>query len=339
MLHVIAWVRCPVGAVGLLVAPDRSLSPSQAVLGAGLLNAGVLLLEDSTKVIRGGPSGWLVNAYPSCGEASITRVQGSSGYVDYVAPFERQHGIGVHRPPGVQEDSRGRQAKSAVRRISRHNSLTDLVTFTYEVLPPNMARVSIDFMNFWKRWCRASGRSIPPYVLVPEWGKKTHRLHIHMGVSWWDELKAVEVCDACARDGLREVRRDIPPRGSFCVGELWGLGFVGAPRPNRGGNGLSTYLSKYLAKDLAEASGSFDALSGERVDIEGLPFGGHRYRASIGSKPLPLKLLAPSVSVAYEAAREVAGGGAAPVYEWRADDEERLIFGDAMWLDYLTDWR
>jgi hypothetical protein len=214
-----------------------------------------------------------------------------------------------------------------------------MVSFTYVELPPNMSLVSEHFNYFWEKWKRATGLKIPSYVLVPEFGKETRRLHIHMGVNWWRELNAVEVCETCAVDGLRKKRRDIPSADSFCIGCLWGRGFVGRPSSNSDGSGMSRYLSKYLSKDLAQGTARTDVLSQSECAPTALPFGGHRYRASIGAKPVPIKLFAPSFDVAWDAAREVAGSGAPPVFEWNANAEERAIFGDATWMDFLSEWR
>jgi hypothetical protein len=168
--------------------------------------------------------------------------------------------------------------------------------------------VSTDLHDFWRRWRRATGESLPAYVAVPEWGKSSGRLHLHLAVSWWDRLGAVEVCARCARPALRRVRNDIPPAGSFCIGCLWGLGFVGRPdagitRPES----VSAYCAKYLTKDIDE--------DGPKV------FRRQRYRVGQGFQPEPVRLLAGTVPELVDAAVRLMGGQA-PDWEWRSADVE-----------------
>jgi len=111
---------------------------------------------------------------------------------------------------------------------------------------------------------------------VPEWGKVTGRLHIHMAVPWWYELNCTEVCPTCDRFNVLSTN-DWRLRGDYlCIGCMWGLGFVGRPldregqtETNEDGRSLSKYLSKYMAKDLGSE----------------LEKGQQRYRVAEGFQP------------------------------------------------------
>lgn len=307
------------------LAPSDTKSQSDAVvLSRDLLDAGTLLLDIGTNLNNiPGQGGFLLSAYPTCKEASIVAFGGA---------FDGGKKSSYRRSEGEVEDSRGRQAKTAVRRICRHNGLTQLVTFTYAEVPP-LSHVSRHFNYFWRKFQETTGREIPPYVLVCEWGKKNGRLHVHVGVSWWNEINAVEVCLRCDRYGV------ISKRGSdtrfnapyVCIGCLWGRGFVGRPEENVGGHGLSGYLAKYLAKDLSGVQ--FDPTTGKPVDRSiGLPFGGKRYRASLGAKPVPLKLWSPDLDIARGAAVEIVGRGEWPAFSWVG--EESRDHGHVEWHDF-----
>ena len=307
------------------LAPSDTKSQSDAVaLSRDLTEAGLLLLDIGTNLNNiPAQGGFLLSAYPTCKEASI--VAFGSGLAGGKESDYR-------RSEGEVEDSRGRQAKTAVRRICRHNGLTQLVTFTYAEVPP-LGAVSRHFNYFWRKFQEVTGLEIPPYVLVCEWGKAHGRLHVHVGVSWWNEINAVEVCPRCDKYEVISKRgsstRYLAPH--VCIGCLWGRGFVGRPEENAGGNGLSGYLAKYLAKDLDGVK--FDPTTGKRVDRSiGLPFGGKRYRASLGAKPIPLKLWAPELEVARSAAVDVVGHGEWPAFSWVG--EESSDHGHVEWHDF-----
>jgi hypothetical protein len=225
---------------------------------------------------------WIVKLWPTCGEATMTFQKARSNYVDWDAPFDR-HDIASSAGSwygGEIEDNATRavrRARSEVRRYNRHNGLLQMVTFTFRGDVPEFDSLSRCVENFWKRFKRATGREdIGPYLWVPEWGKMTGRLHVHMAVNWWHDLNCVEVCSECDRFGVLErFNREIISE-ALCVGCLWGLGFVGRPLDNDGelvnnddGRGLSKYLSKYMAKDLGG----------------GVRLGGQRYRVAQGYAP------------------------------------------------------
>ena len=89
-----------------------------------------------------------------------------------------------------------------------------------------------------------------PWLWVPERGAKG-RLHVHFANGWWEEAGAVEVCERCASPSLVKVRSDVPPAGSFCIGCLWGHGWVGRPSEGVGDSrAVAAYVSKYVGKEL-----------------------------------------------------------------------------------------
>jgi hypothetical protein len=306
-----------------LTPVDSKSQRDALVLSRDLLDAGTLLLDIGTNLPTiPDEGGFLLSAYPTCKEASI---------VAFGSGLSGGKKSSYRRSDGEVEDSRGRQAKTAVRRICRHNGLTQLVTFTYSEVPPLRA-VSRHFEYFWRQWRAATGLEIPPYVLVCEWGSLHGRLHVHVGVNWWNEINAVEVCPRCDRYGvLKKYPRALPSPSPVCIGCLWGRGFVGRPEENVGGRGLSGYLAKYLAKDLGGVK--FDPTTGKPIDRSiGLPFGGKRYRASLGAKPVPVKLWAPELEVARQAAVEVVGLGEWPAFSWVG--EEASDRGHVEWHDF-----
>ena len=324
------------------MVPNRLLGPSEALLSPELIDAGALLLVMSTNSgLSPGQKGYTITAWPSCSEATIRASKVPSGYVDFAAPFERQFSaraqgraaFGPEQPcglaPGVSEtgdELRVRQGKTAVRRFGRHNGLTELVTFTYAELP-SLSLVNGHVLRFWKKWKLATGREIPPYVWVPEWGERTGRLHIHMGVLWWYELGCVNVCELCALSGLRETKFKIPSAGSLCVGCLWGRGIVGPPESNYDGRGLTRYLTKYIGKDLGKIQ--FDPQTGKPVGHRG--FYQNRYHTSRGHKPVATHLWAPDRLTAQLVMIEVVGQGGPPVYQ----SEPFEVPGMGVEIEYL----
>lgn len=196
-----------------------------------------------------------------------------------------------------------RRSAHNLKRYAAHNKLVEMMTLTYEA-EPSLDEVSPHLEHFWRRWCRATGRQIPPYVIVPEWGPTKGRLHLHAGINWWAELGAVEVCDCCARPALRS-KRTIPPAGCLCVGCLWGHGFVGAPeRYDAEPWQLAAYLTKYLAKDMDRQ-----------------PFGRQRYRVAKGFQPRPTVLRYRSADGARRGML-MAFGGELPSYTWSSENAQ-----------------
>ena len=267
---------------------------------------------------------WLLKVWPTCGEATLTFQKARSQYVDWDAPFDqRDIKSGVSRWYGGEVEDNAtravRRARSEVRRYNRHNELLEMITFTFRGEVPEFDSLSKCVENFWRRFKKATGRSdIGPYLWVPEWGKVSGRLHIHMAVNWWHELNCVEVCPKCDRfDVLERFNREVVST-ALCVGCLWGLGFVGRPLDDEGqlvrnddGRGLSKYLSKYMAKDLGG----------------GVRLGGQRYRVAQGYAPesVTLRAVGP-VEGLFDAlavmADRVAGDGLMPEIFVPSDNAE-----------------
>lgn len=247
-----------------------------------------------------------VSAYPSCGEASVTWLGSGRGWESDSA----------HAPSDSENRERAlRRARSRVRRYCRHNRLTELLTLTYAD-PPELDGVSRDVDLFWRRWRRVTGLSRAPFCLVPEWGKKTGRLHLHMAVNWWGAMECVEVCEACATVGLLRVRGDIPRAGSLCIGCVWGHGFVGRPNSIGDVGGLTKYLAKYLGKDLGA----------------GL-VGRQRYRVAQGFLPPQVRFAA----MTYAEARSTVSrlmGNREPSYVSTSEEWEGYSGPGVVWLDY-----
>ena len=313
---------------------NRSVGASEPSLSSELTDAGALLLDIGTNSrLIPRQEGWQVTAWPTCSEASISVAKARSGYVDFAAPFEKQMGSewrggGSHDTP---DEVRVRQGKTAIRRFGRHNGLTELPTFTYAEVP-SLSLVSGHIERFWIKWKAATGRPIPAYMWVPEWGKKEGRLHIHMGVSFWSELNCTEVCAACDKfEVLKKFPRLLTGK-ELCIGCLWGHGFVGRPESNADGRGLAGYLAKYIAKDLGEVT--FDPQTGRKRDDVGVPFGGHRYHLSRGHKPAPVRVWAPDLIIAKVCAMDLAGDGRAPEFS-RIVEAENSDCGRMEYHDFL----
>lgn len=197
-----------------------------------------------------------------------------------------------------------------------------MVTLTYGDVP-DLDCVSDDLEHFWRRFRRATGERPGPYAAVPEWGKRTRRLHLHVGVTWWERLAAVEVCRGCAREALLAKRSDVAPRGSLCIGCVWGHGFVGRPECNADGKGLPGYLSKYLAKDLRSAVG-------------GSPFGRQSYRVAQGFQPECERFDVASYDEGRAVALDVVGGGSEPVSEWSSEEEPEWSAPPVWTMDWVS---
>jgi hypothetical protein len=254
-----------------------------------------LLDTSASYARRGSRSGVLVKVWPGCGEGTISFPGGRFAALDAdqreinrVATLLGREGlldVGQGYAPRDYSVEGAVRAKGVVRRFTRFNSLSELVTFTFSGLVPSFDSLDDVMRNFRARFDRAACRSFNPSVWVPEWGKETNRLHIHAAVDWWCELNCTEVCSKCARANLVAKRSDIPRVGEkFCIGCLWGHGFVGRPdvSDNSDGRGLSSYLSKYLGKGFDDGN-----------------FGGKtRYRMSRGLRP---------VSQSFSADDEIAG--------------------------------
>lgn len=271
-----------------------------------------LLLEYRTKLAHlegAGGSDFLVTVWPGCGEASLSAVEGKWAMSEQDKVDRRASWLlrkyGLLDVSESNADRAARRARAVVRRYCRANELNEMVTLTFAGAPPVYSELSGIMRNFFRRVSRRAGESLGAYVWVPERGAKGDRLHVHMAVGWWSRLGVVEVCDVCALPGLRRKRSDIPAAGSFCVGCLWGWGFVARPSDGRednyDGRSLSSYLSKYLAKD-----------------FEGVDPGRQRYRVGEGFKPVKLQVRA-GLGDSCEflsSAGDIVGGSTFPSVVW-----------------------
>jgi hypothetical protein len=219
---------------------DRVGDPAVPLLDKGTLNG-----ESAGQRARFSSFGnaYQVVVFPTAGEASI-RFTGRQNVEPWKEPLDSDN----------ENLSRSvRRSKSALRRFCVHNGLGYMCTLTFRNDPSTELAVTRAVDLFLRR-LRFSGIH-GSYAWVIERGKKG-RLHVHFACSWWAGVGAVEVCDHCATAGLRQVRFDLPPRGSICVGCLWGQGFVGAPSEAIGDpRGVALYVSKYAAQDFGLREG------------------------------------------------------------------------------------
>ena len=233
------------------------------------VTAGVPLLDQGThknqipgQRVGNGP--YKVVLWPSCNEATI---QLRIARPERLKPSDKSL---------VQEnenlDRSVRRSGAVVRRYSVHNGLGYMFTQTFKNDPGTASGLDAAVKGFVRRLVRAGVDE--PYLWVAEKGSKRGRLHVHFLCEWWDRLQAVEVCDVCAVPNLRKVRADIPPAGSFCVGCLWGHGYVGRPSEAVGDpRKAAGYVSKYVGKDLA---GLVEAYK-------------NRYHCARGHQPEPMR--------------------------------------------------
>lgn len=215
---------------------DPRLTPSEVPRGP-LLDKGTLHDESPGRRLAfdGSLARFQVVAFPTAGEASIRYVGGGSAELP---PRPEDH---VARSV--------RRSRSTLRRFCVHNGLGYMPTLTFRRAPSSRAAVCVAVERF-RRRLRYRGVN-EPFSWVIERGEKDGRLHVHFACSWWGRLGAVEVCERCATAGLRRVRSDIPPSSSFCVGCIWGNGFVGRPDQRIGDpRAVAMYVSKYAAKEL-----------------------------------------------------------------------------------------
>jgi hypothetical protein len=213
--------------------------------------------------------------YPTVGEASVRFSGRSGGRLD---PKPEDH---LARSV--------RRSRSALRRFCVHNGLGYMPTLTFRSDPLSRRGVASAVELFRRRLVRAGVDE--PYSWVIERGEANGRLHVHFACAWWGRLAAVEVCDRCATAGLRAVRSDIPPRDAFCVGCLWGQGFVGAPTECVGDpRGVAVYVSKYAAKELG------------LTDAPGV----NRYHVPRGHQPPVVRVGAPTFEGAVRGVTDVA---------------------------------
>ncbi len=183
------------------------------------------------------------------------------------------------------------RSKTRIRRYALVNELGLMMTLTFAI-EPRFDQIDYMLQKFWQRWRYKTGESLPAYFVVPEFGTKYGRLHLHVGIGdWWVRQKWVEVCVECAHANLRAKRFNLAPKGSNCMGCLWGHGFVGAPRVLGDYAEASAYCSKYLAEDLDHTK----------------VFGRQSYRVAKGFAPRAVSHEVESLQQAVELMRSFTG--------------------------------
>lgn len=243
-----------------------------------LLDRGTLNDEIPGQGVESGA--FRLTVWPTCGEA-----------VAQYAPLRDEP------PPEGSEvdwDNLGRsvrRSRGALRRYNVHNGLGYMPTLTFRNAPDSMRGVNAAMSLFRRRVRYVVGDE--PWLWVPERGKKG-RLHVHYAVGWWERLAAVEVCERCASPSLSKVRSDVPDAGSFCIGCLWGHGWVGRPSEAVGDpRALAGYVSKYVGKDLVGLVAP----------------GANRYRVARGHQPEAMRGRVESWRAAVGILRRVSSGG------------------------------
>ena len=232
-----------------------------------------------------------VVVWPTCGEASIQ--WRPAGYDP--------------QPVGQDNDNLGRsvrRSRASLRRYLVHNQLAYMPTLTFRNAPESMRGVNLA-MELFRNRLRYRGID-EPWLWVPEAGKLHGRLHVHYVCSWWATSGAVEVCQKCASGKLREVRAQLPPAESFCIGCLWGHGWVGAPSEGVGNaRGVAGYVSKYVGKDLVGLVAP----------------GANRYRLARGHQPEPEHSTVPLLHQAQQLVRDAAAGASVSMKALHAEIE------------------
>ena len=279
-----------------------------SVDGSGSLSADTTLLDIGSYIAQAQDESPAYGAfsliyYPTCGEAvALWQPHGDSEKRRPLSPR-------LDRSSEDHAGRNGRRARTAVRRIALHNDLGQMLTFTYrEGVPRDLDKVPEHFRMFWQRYRRATGLDQPHYVIVPEWGTLTKRLHFHMGISWWDSHEHTNACTGCASPALKREWPHLPKEGDrLCVGCLWRLGHVYPPKTGVQGaipSELASYCVKYMEKSIGE---------GESADGVGVGFGRHRYRASKGAAPIPERFDVEDLEHAVTALTVMGGK---PIFAW-----------------------
>lgn len=192
-------------------------------------------LDSWTQLDRGC---WAVVYFPECGEGTAYPIQ-PPGLTQEEDPDAPPAG-GMSAWGQLPQEERDRlnreravgRAKGQVRRYCVANGLIFLwsLTFAPENLPASRDEAEAEGERFIRRLRRQLGHNLP-YVMVPEEGSETGRLHLHLALG---EYVPVELMES-----------------------VWGLGwvFVTPPRSGeRAAQRVAAYVAKYVGKDI-EATG------------------------------------------------------------------------------------
>ncbi|GAA0989184.1 hypothetical protein ENKNEFLB_03194 [Nocardioides aquaticus] len=239
-------------------------------------------------------AGWVLNLYPTAGEAGGSFVPSYRPASAWVPP-------GAAADPDRSRVEAGRRAKKKLRTYCAHSRLNRLGTLTYRGSGcHDPAQLRLDVAEFFRKLRASLGGDPLPYVWVPEWHKSGHGLHVHFAVG------------------------QFVPRSM--INEAWGRGFVHIKRLSDLSVGTTTwqearvaagYLSKYVTK-------TFGSDSAERL------LGLHRYEVAQGFQPPVIRL---SGRTSYEAlAKAVEIMGFAPSVSWSSDEAEEWKAPPAVWF-------
>lgn len=237
-------------------------------------------------------AGWVLNLYPTAGEAG-------GSFVPSYRPTQAWVPAGYGRDPVRARAEAGRRARSRLRRYCAANRLTRLGSLTYAgegVFDPKVLRRDVGL--FMRRLRTATGSEAFPYAWVPEW-HKNHGLHAHIGLGQY-------VPYAVLRDTWGHGMVNIKYLSDLPVG-------CSSREVARRASG---YLSKYVSKSF-EADESSRAL---RL---------HRYEVAQGFAPPVQRLHGTSRWEVLDQAVEIMV--AAPSQYWSSDQVEDWQGPPAVW--------
>lgn len=250
------------------------------------------------RLLRWEQAYWVLNLYPTAGEASGC----------FVAVGQRRgRGVrGAAADPDRAVLEAGRRARGAVRRYAAANGLTRFGTLTYRGEGCfDQRALRRDLGEFFRTVRAELGGGPIPYLWVPEW-HKAHGLHAHFALDRFAHQRMLT--------------------------EAWGRGHVsikrlsGAPSGSQGWQGAriaAGYLSKYLTK-------TFDDVEEDKKRLVGL----HRYDRAQGFDPPVIRLRGTSMAELLGQAREVMGGGWSR--DWFSNDAEDWQGPPAYWFQWAA---
>ncbi len=242
------------------------------------------------------PAAWVLNLYPTAGEASGCFVS---------AARRRRCGVrGYAADPERASLEAGRRARSTVRRYAAANGLTRFGTLTYAGAGCfDQVALRADLAEFFRAVRVELGGKPIPYLWVPEWHKE-HGLHAHFALDRFAHQRVLT--------------------------RAWGRGHVGIKRLSgtRAGAGswqasriASGYLAKYVTKTFEESS-----------EVKQRLFGLHRYDRAQGFEPAVERLRGSSLGELMRQACERMGGRWAR--DWFSNDAQGWQGPPAYWFQW-----
>lgn len=215
-----------------------------------------------------------------------------------IAPWATRNPPPVRLGELIERDCQQR-AKGEVRRWIRCWRCDRLITLTFAQAVRDYDEVIAEIDRFRQRWIRRLGAQGAP-LLVPEPHPNGHGWHIHGATNRYVP-KAI-LAELWPR-GFVDIRRDKQPRGTM------------APRK------LSTYLAKYLTKELTA-----EQLAG----VDPRPVGARRYFVPRGTSPAETRVVVATLKEAEVWLRKFYGE---PDYiaPFQAREEVRI---EGYWLSF-----